>query len=71
MIGDVILFYLAENQLVFVGRAPTANWVEFHAETGGYNVRSSHDDRSPSRPRQAGRSASYYRYQIQGPNARR
>ena len=31
VIGDGILFYLAENQLVFVGRDPTANWIQFHA----------------------------------------
>src|SRR5216117_4066951 len=36
VIGDVILFYLAENSLVFVGRAPAANWINFHAQTGGY-----------------------------------
>ena len=28
-----------ERASVFVGRAPTANWVQFHAETGGYNVK--------------------------------
>jgi len=33
VIGDGILFYLAENQLLFVGRAPTANWIEFHGAT--------------------------------------
>ena len=32
VIGDGILFYLAENELVFVGRNPTANWIEFHAQ---------------------------------------
>ena len=30
VIGDGILFHLAENNFVFVGRAPTANWIEFH-----------------------------------------
>ena len=40
MIGDGILFYLApRKRCVFVGRAPTANWIQFHAETGGYNVK--------------------------------
>jgi vanillate/3-O-methylgallate O-demethylase len=37
VIGDGILFYLAENEFVFVGRAPTANWIQFHGETGGYD----------------------------------
>ncbi len=35
VIGDGILFYLAENQFNLVGRAPALNWVLFHAETGG------------------------------------
>src|ERR1051325_5406675 len=50
VIGDGILFYLADQQLVFVGRNPAANWIQFHAETGGYNVKLTYDDRSPSRP---------------------
>ncbi len=33
VIGDVILFYLAENQFNLVGRAPVLNWVQFHAAT--------------------------------------
>ena len=36
VIGDVILFYLGENQFNLVGRAPVIEWVEFHAATGGY-----------------------------------
>ena len=39
VIGDGILFYLAENDFVFVGRNPAANWIQFHAQTGGYNVK--------------------------------
>src|SRR5678809_1700066 len=38
VIGDGILFHLEENKLSFVGRAPSASWIQFHAETGGYNV---------------------------------
>jgi vanillate/3-O-methylgallate O-demethylase len=38
VIGDVIMFYHGENELNLVGRAPTVNWVQFHAETGGFNV---------------------------------
>src|SRR4249919_3436626 len=68
-IGDGILFYLAENDLVFVGRNPTANWIEFHAKTGGYDVTTEYDDRSPSRPMGKPVVRTLYRYQIQGPNA--
>ena len=50
VIGDGILFYLADQQLVFVGRNPAANWIRFHAEKSVYDVKATYDDRSPSRP---------------------
>jgi len=70
VIGDGILFHLEENKLVFVGRAPTANWIQFHAETGEYDVATVYDDRSPSRPMGKPVTRINYRYQIQGPNAK-
>lgn len=69
VIGDGILFHLEQNKLVFVGRAPAASWIEFQAETAGYNVKTTKDDRSPSNPRGQAVVRSCYRYQIQGPNA--
>ena len=69
VIGDGILFYLAENEFVYVGRAPAANWLMFQAETGGYDVEIVKDDRSPSRPMGKPVRRKFYRYQIQGPNA--
>src|SRR3990172_452306 len=39
VIGDGILFHLDKDSLVFVGRNPSANWIQFHAEKGGYDVR--------------------------------
>jgi vanillate/3-O-methylgallate O-demethylase len=69
VIGDGILFYLEENKFVFVGRAPTANWIQFQGETGGYDVKITKDDRSPSRPMGKPVVRRCYRYQIQGPNA--
>jgi vanillate/3-O-methylgallate O-demethylase len=69
VIGDGILFHLQEYRLAFVGRAPVANWVQFHGETGGYNVKIEKDDRSPSNPKGKAVVRSCYRYQIQGPNA--
>ncbi|MBV8843061.1 MAG: aminomethyltransferase family protein [Bryobacterales bacterium] len=70
VIGDGILFNLEPNKLLFVGRAPTANWIQFHAEKGGFNVTTSKDDRSPSNPRGKAVVRNHYRYQIQGPNAK-
>lgn len=69
VIGDGILFHLAQNELIFVGRAPCANWIMYHAETGGYDVEIIHDPRSPSRPGGKPVKRINYRYQIQGPNA--
>ena len=69
VIGDVIMFYHAENEFNLVGRAPTVNWVQFHAETGGFNVQVRRDDRSPSNPKGAAIVRQHYRYQVQGPNA--
>jgi vanillate/3-O-methylgallate O-demethylase len=69
VIGDGILFHLEENRLVFVGRAPAANWIQFHGSTGGYDVRVEKDDRSPSNPKGKAVIRTCYRYQIQGPSA--
>jgi vanillate/3-O-methylgallate O-demethylase len=69
VIGDGILFHLAEQQFVFVGRNPAANWIQFNAETGGYHVDVAYDDRSPSRPMGKAVVRKLYRYQIQGPTA--
>lgn len=67
VIGDVILFYIAENTFNLVGRAPTLNWVTFNAETGDWNVKCTLDQRTASRPDPENRAN--YRYQVQGPNA--
>ena len=31
VIGDGILFHLADEEYVYVGRAPASNWLQFHA----------------------------------------
>ncbi len=69
VIGDGILFHLEQDKLVFVGRAPSANWLEFHAQTGGYDVQVLKDDRSPGNPKGQAVTRQVYRFQIQGPNA--
>src|SRR5215510_14507029 len=46
VIGDAILFYLAENSFNIVGRPPVANWVQFNLEKGGYNATAVRDERS-------------------------
>lgn len=65
VIGDAILFYLAQDEAVLVGRPPALNWVQFHAETGDYDVSVERDERSFVNK---GNRKSY-RFQVQGPNA--
>jgi syringate O-demethylase len=67
VIGDVVLFHLEQNRFNLVGRPPVHNWVQFHAETGGYNVKCERDERSVARVNPVDRKV--YRYQVQGPNA--
>jgi vanillate/3-O-methylgallate O-demethylase len=69
VIGDGILFHLAEQEYVWVGRAPVASWLSYQAEKGDYDVEIEKDDRSPSRPYGKAVSRAYWRFQIQGPNA--
>ena len=66
VIGDVILFALADDRFNLVGRAPALNWVRYHADTGDYEVQVELDQRTALRT--DGRRESY-RYQVQGPNA--
>ena len=68
VIGDGILFHLAEESFVFVGRAPVANWLTFRGSSG-YNVDIRLDNRSPSRPYGKAVTREVWRFQIQGPNA--
>ena len=66
VIGDVILFGLAEDRYNLVGRAPVLNWVTYHAETAGHDVEVQFDQRTALRT--DGRRR-HYRFQVQGPNA--
>src|SRR5205809_2313661 len=65
VIGDAILFYLAENKFNLVGRPPAADWVQYNVETGRYNAKAERDERSAVN--QGRRKV--FRYQVQGPNA--
>jgi glycine cleavage system aminomethyltransferase T len=65
VIGDAILFGHTDEKVSVVGRPSVPNWVEFHARTGGYDVKITRDDRTVSNDG----SRLIYRYQIQGPNA--
>jgi vanillate/3-O-methylgallate O-demethylase len=66
VIGDGILFYLEETKVVLVGRPSAHNWVQYHAETGDYDVSVERDERTAVNP--TGRRK-VYRFQVQGPTA--
>ncbi|HTX00853.1 MAG TPA: hypothetical protein VMD59_18880 [Acidimicrobiales bacterium] len=66
VIGDAILFFLDENRVSIVGRPSAHNWVQYHAETGGFDVRVERDERTAVNP--LGRRK-VYRFQVQGPTA--
>jgi vanillate/3-O-methylgallate O-demethylase len=68
VIGDAILFHLAPNSFVLVGRPPALNWVEYNLEAGRYNAKAERDERSFVN-KTGGRRV--YRYQVQGPNAKK
>ena len=65
VIGDAILFFLDTDVLSLVGRPSAHNWVQYHGETGDYDVTFERDERSAVNP--TGRRL--YRFQVQGPNA--
>jgi vanillate/3-O-methylgallate O-demethylase len=66
VIGDAILFFLEENKVSLVGRPSAHNWVQYHGETGDYDVSFDRDERTAANP--TGRRK-LYRYQVQGPTA--
>ena len=66
VIGDAILFHLDTDSVVLVGRPSAHNWVQYHAETGDYDVTVVRDERTAVNP--TGRRK-VYRFQVQGPNA--
>ena len=65
VIGDGVLCALENDKVILIGRPPVSNWVNYHAVTGGYDVRVERDERSlaNARPRRL------YRFEVQGPNA--
>lgn len=69
VIGDVVLFHTAENEVWLVGRPPAMNWVQFHAETGGYDVEVRRRERAPAETGGQAVQRDFYRFQVVGPNA--
>lgn len=64
VIGDVIVFYVGEEEFISVGSEWINNWVRYNAEVGGYDARTDvpyhpFDDHDPPE----------FRFQVQGPHA--
>lgn len=65
VIGDAILFYLAEESFDLVGHPMVIDWVQYHLETGGYSASAERDGNSIVRQG----PPKFYRFELQGPNA--
>lgn len=65
-LGDCVLFYLEEELFNLVGRPTALDWVQYHVETGKWDVTTERDPQSMDR---GGRPPVVYRYEVQGPQA--
>lgn len=65
LIGDMIIFGLADNLVNIVGRPTVANWVEYQASITDLDIHCERDERTLQnvRPRKC------FRFEIQGPKA--
>lgn len=65
VVGDGIMFILEEQKVNIVNKPINRNWVQFHAETGGFDVLTTTDNRALDNDG----SRLNYRFEVQGPNA--
>lgn len=65
VIGDAVLFALEDDYVNIVGRPHVANWVQFHATTGNYDVELERDERTLANKG----VRKTFRFEVQGPNA--
>ena len=65
LIGDCILFHLAEDSFDLVGLPMAMDWIQYNAETGDYDVHIERDDNSLVRKG----APKVYRYELQGPTS--
>ena len=65
LVGDAIMFILEDDRVNIVNKPINRNWVQFHIETGDYDVEAVTDDRALDNTGQR----LGYRFEVQGPNA--
>ena len=66
MIGDGDPLLPRREPVSLVGRPSAHNWVQYHAETGDYDVTLERDERTAANPTG---QRKIYRFQVQGPTA--
>ncbi len=66
LVTDGILLRTAEQKYILSGIPAAQHWVQFHGETGGYDVSYTAD---PSTAFRGGADPRLFRYQVQGPRA--
>ena len=64
VIGDAIMFILEEDKINIVNKPINRDWVQYHIETGNYDVEATTDDRALDN---TGKRLGY-RFEVQGPN---
>ena len=65
VVADGIMFVLEESRIKIVNKPTNRDWVQYHIETGGYDVEAVTDDRALDN---TGRRMCY-RFEVQGPHA--
>ncbi len=65
VVGDAIMFILEDNKINIVNKPINRDWVQYHIETGNYDVEATTDDRALDN---TGKRLGY-RFEVQGPNA--
>jgi vanillate/3-O-methylgallate O-demethylase len=69
MIADGIIHREQDDEFIYVGRSPAANWLMYNAEAGGYDVDAEVDRRAYEYPLGRPVTRQSWRFQIQGPRA--
>lgn len=64
VVGDAILFGLEDDEVSLVGPPIVSRWLQYHAESGGYDVEVRRDEMSLLNPNRR-----FFRWQVQGPAA--
>jgi vanillate/3-O-methylgallate O-demethylase len=65
VIGDAILYYLGDDDLLLVGNPASTDWVQFNGESGEWDVSIELD---PIWALNKARKREFYRYQVEGPH---